>query len=339
VGELTQAIATVGRGVTKARALSPQQARDAMTVILAGKADPFELGAFLVAMRIKEETAEELTAFVQAAAPFMNEVPGPPPALVIPSYAGKRQTFPVVLASACVMAACGLRVGLHGHATPVDRMALADVLASLGVDAKAGPEAAAGHLARAGVAYVGIEAFFPVMHSMLELRHRMGLRSCFHTMARLVNPFGASDQMVGISHERTFDKYGHACHALGYRRVVAFRGLEGEAEPNPLTPTEGLLLDPDGAVTPFPIDPRALGLPKAGRADLMVDDSVAGAARVREVLAGQGPWIAREAAALGAAVGLYSAGLVDGLEAGMARARRAVRDQEGLEVLALWAGR
>jgi len=337
VGELTKAIATVGRGVTKAKALTPEVARDAMTVILEGKADPFELGAFLVAMRIKEETAEELTAFVAAAGPFLAKVPGPAPGLAVPSYAGKRQTYPALLASACLLAACGVRVGLHGHATPVGRMALADVLAALGIDAQGGPEAAAGQLERAGVAYVGIEAFFPVMHRMLELRHQMGLRSCFHTMARLINPYGAVDQMVGISHERTFDKFAHACHALGYRRVVAFRGLEGEAEPNPLTPTEGLLLGPDGTVSPFPIDPPALGIPKSGRAELMVADPAAGAALVREVLAGKGPEIAREAAALGAAVGLYGAGVVADLEAGLARARQALGAGEGLEVLTRWA--
>jgi anthranilate phosphoribosyltransferase len=336
VGELTHAIAQVGRGVTKARALTPEEARHAMTVILSGKADPFELGAFLVAMRIKEETAEELIAFVEAAAPFRNAVPGPPPALTIPSYAGKRQTFPVVLAAACVMAGCGVRVGLHGHATPMDRMPLSAVLAALGGDAGATPEAAARHLAQAGVAYVGIERFFPVMHRMLELRQQMGLRSCFHTMARLVDPYGADHQMVGISHERTFQKFARACHALGFARVVAFRGLEGEAEPNPLTPTEGLFLDPAGEVTAFPIDPGALGIPKGSRTALMVDGPRAAADLVRQVLAGEGPPVAREAVALCAAAGLYGAGAVDDLAAGMAQAREALAAQAGREALYHW---
>jgi anthranilate phosphoribosyltransferase len=338
VGALTHAIAQVGRGVTKARALTPEEATEAMTVILEGKADPFELGALLVALRVKEETAEELTAFVRVAERLRQAVSGPAPDLTVPSYAGKRQTFPVLLAAACVLAGCGVRVGLHGHARPVDRTSIADVLGALGGDPTATPETAARHLERAGVAYVGIEAFFPVMHQMLELRHKMGLRSCFHTMSRLINPFGAARQMVGISHERTFQKYAHACHALGYQRVVAFRGLEGEAEPNPLTPTGGLVLAPDGSVGTFPIDPAALGLPKGSRSALMADDPGAAAAMVRAVLDGEGSEVATGAVALCAGMGLFAAGACPDLGAGLEKARQALAGGAGREALGRWLG-
>lgn len=338
MGALTHAIAQVGRGVTKARALTPDEAREAMEVVLEGRADPFELGALLVALRIKEETAEELTAFVQVAERHRMAVPGPPPALTIPSYAGKRQTFPVLLAGACLMAACGVRVGLHGHARPVGRSSVADVLAALGVDPDGSPEAAAEHLARAGVAYVGIERFFPRMHQMLELRHKMGLRSCFHTMSRLINPFGAARQVVGISHERTFEKFAQACHALGYQQVVAFRGLEGEAEPNPLTPTEGLRLDASGTIVPFPIDPKALGIPKANRAGIAAEGPEQGADLARRVLAGDASEIARDAVALCAACGLLTVGAVPDVATGLDRARAALDAKAGQEALALWLG-
>lgn len=338
MGELTQAIATVGRGVTKAKPLPPDVAEAAMETILSGRADPFELGALLIALRVKEETAEELTAFVRVAERHLTRVPGPPALLTVSSYAGKRQTFPVLLAAACVLGALGVRVGIHGHANPPERTSLADVLGALGGDPKAAPDAAAAHLARAGVAYVGVEAFFPVMRGMLELRRKMGLRSCFHTMARLVNPFSASHHMVGISHERTFEKFARACHALGYTSVVAFRGLEGEAEPNPLTPTEGLRVDASGAIVPFPIDPKALGIPKANRAGLTAESPEAGADLVRRVLAGDAPEIARAAVALCAACGLLAVGAAPDLKAGMARAREALDAKAGQEALALWLG-
>jgi len=338
VGELTQAIATVGRGVTKAKPLPPDVAEAAMETILSGRADPFELGALLIALRIKEETAEELTAFVRVAEHHLERVPGPPAALTVSSYAGKRQTFPVLLAAACLLAGMGVRVGIHGHANPPDRTSLADVLVALGGDPKASPEAAAGHLARAGVAYVGVEAFFPVMHGMLELRRKMGLRSCFHTMARLVNPFSATHQMVGISHERTFQKFAHACHALGFTSVVAFRGLEGEAEPNPLTPTEGLRLDASGTIVPFPIDPKALGIPKANRAGIAAEGPEQGADLARRVLAGDASEIARDAVALCAACGLLTVGAVPDVATGLDRARAALDAKAGQEALALWLG-
>lgn len=336
MGELTHAITQVGRGVTKARPLSGEEAGAAMAAILSGKADPFELGAFLVAMRIKEETAEELTAFTREAQARLAPVPGPSPEVTVPSYAGKRQTYPALLAAACMAAACGVRVGLHGHARPVGRMSLADAVAALGGNPFADPEQAAGDLERAGVAYVGVERFLPVMHDMLELRQRMGLRSCFHTMARLVNPFRAANQVVGISHERTFEKFSRACHDLGYRRVLSFRGLEGEAEANAQTPTEGMMLGEDGAVATFPIDPGALGIARAGRSGLAVANAREGSEMVHRVLAGEGPDIARDTAALTAACLLLAAGKAEDLADGFRQARGALADQSARGVLERW---
>ena len=338
MGQLTDAISQVGKGISKAKHLTAEQARHAMTAILFGQADPFELGAFLVAMRIKEETATELTAFVQVAQEGLNRVPGPAPMLTISSYAGKRQTFPALIGGACLMAACGVTVGIHGHATPPERTSLAHVLAALGADAAEGPEQAASRLAAAGVAYIGIEQCHPEMWRMLELRSRMGLRSCFHTMARLINPFGAEHQMVGISHARTFEKFAATSHALGYGRVVSFRGMEGEAEPNPLTATTGQTLHPNGEVTGFAIDPAELGIAKASRNELMADSPQQGAERVRAGLNGAGPVIARDAMALTAALGLLAAGRVGNIAEGLERAYRALDDGEGAKRLTAWCG-
>ncbi len=336
MGQLTQAISQVGKGISKAKHLTDTEAADAMAVILSGRSDPFELGAFLVAMRIKEETATELTAFVRVAQNGLTPVPGPPPMLTVSSYAGKRQTFPALIGGACLMAACGVTVGIHGHGTPPERTSLADVLAALGGTPTAGPEQAASRLNAAGVAYVGIEAFHPVMWQMLELREKMGLRSCFHTMARLVNPYRADNQMVGISHARTFEKFSAASHALGYRRVVSFRGMEGEAEPNPLTATTGQMLRADGRVSDFAIDPATLGIPKASRTELMADTPQQGAELIRTALSGNGPQIARDAMALTAALGLLAAEQVADIADGLARARSALARGKGADRLNAW---
>ncbi|MBI5136649.1 MAG: hypothetical protein HZA24_04835 [Nitrospirae bacterium] len=334
MGHLTHAISLAGKGVHKARHLSADEAAQAMGAILDGLADPFELGGFLVAMRVKEETAEELTAFVTEAQRRLTAVPGPAPMLTVPCYAGKRQTFPALIGSACSLAACGVTVGLHGHGNVPGRTALVQVLEALGAKPGATPADAAAQLARAGVAYVGVEAFFPMMHRMLELRERMGLRSCFHTMARLVNPFHAPRQMVGISHERTFDKFAQACHALGFAGVLSFRGMEGEAEPNPLAATEGFRLEPDGAVAEFSIDPHALGIPRFSRHELMANTPEQAAAMVRAALDGEGP--ARHAVALGAATGLLAAGAEADLKTALERASKALADGSARARLDAW---
>ncbi len=336
MGQLTHAISQVGKGVTKAHHLSSEEASAAMEVILSGRADPFELGAFLVAMRIKEETAEELTAFVRVAQQTLHPVPGPTPRLTVACYAGKRQTFPALIGGACLLAACGVSVGIHGHATPPERTSLAQVWHALGRNGDATPDGAAAQLKRAGLAYVGIESFHPKMWEMLELRANMGLRSCFHTMARLVNPYGADTQIVGVSHARTFDKFATASHALGYRRVVSFRGMEGEAEPNPLIATEGRVLQTDGTITDLTIDPSALGIAKASRTELMAESPATAAAMVRAVLNGEGPAIAQEAVALVCAVGLYATDAAPTLSDGMEQARATLASGAGLERLKAW---
>jgi len=337
VGQLTEAISLVGKGVTKSKHLSSDQASAAMACILTGQADPLELGAFLVAMRIKEETAEELTAFVREAQRTLTPV-SISADLTISSYAGKRQTFAALIPAACVLAELGVKVGIHGHATPPGRISLQDVLAALGKGTPGSVSTAGDDLARAGVAYVGVEAFSPIMYQMLDLRRKLGVRTCFQTMARLVNPFAAPTQMVGLSHARTFEKFSVASHALGYERVVSFRGMEGEAEPNPLTATTGYQLDAAGSVSEFAIDPAALGIAKDSRNQLMADSPDAAAALVRQTLAGQGPSIAREAVALTAATGLLAAGRKTDLAAALTVARQTLASNGPQNVLARWIG-
>ncbi|MFQ5508954.1 MAG: anthranilate phosphoribosyltransferase [Leptospirillia bacterium] len=342
MGALTHAIGQVGRGASRATALTPEEAGDAMGAILDGRADPFELGAFLVAMRIKEETAGELVAFVRAAQDRLIPFPGAAPLLTVPSYAGKRQTFPALIGAACVLAACGVPVGLHGHATPPERISMADVLGVLGCKPDDAPEVAvhraADDLKRAGVAYLGVEQYLPAMHRMLELRRQMGLRSCFHTMGRLINPFGASALVVGLSHERTFGKFAEACKQLGYKGLMAFRGLEGEAEGNPFTATEGWTLGDNGEVTGFEIDPAALGNKKASRGEITVADAAAGAHMLTDALNGEGPEIARDTIALTAAAGLVSTAVEPDIKSAFSRAREAIAGGDAHERLRLWLG-
>ena len=336
LGALTHYISQTGKGGSKARHLTQEEATDAMTVMLDGKADPFELGALLAALRIKEETAEELTAFCRVGQERLASVPGDAPRLTVPSYAGKRQTFCALIPAACILAAKGVSVGLHGLAAPPARMSLANTIAALGGNPNGSSTDAADSLARAGVAYVGIEQFFPVMHHMLGLREQMGLRSCFHTMARLINPFGARHLMVGVSHERTFEKLSAAAHALGFASAVSFRGLEGEAEANPLTPTEGMRLDADGAIQRFPIDPKALATGGGSRTQMTVDSAAAGAKLVRQVLAGEGPDIARHTATLTAACGLLAAGEETDLTCALAAAKETLSSGDAARRLDLW---
>ncbi len=330
-GLLTEAISQVGKGVTKAKHLSESQATHVMQVMLSGRADPLELGALLIALRIKEETADELTAFVRVAQTCL-----PPPAytpdLTIASYAGKRQTFPALLPAACVMAACGVSVGLHGHATPPQRRSLARVWQTLG-GVMNDPAA---DLERVQVAYADIETLMPTMHQMLELRQQMGLRTCFHTMARLINPFGAARQMVGISHARTFEKFAAASHQLGYQRVVAFRGMEGEAEPNPLTATHLMTLQADGIITETPLNPQQLGIAKASRQPLMVENDAEAAQMVRDSLTGQGAELVTDAVALTAAIGLWTAERVTTVAEGLSSARIALSDGSANDRLQRW---
>jgi anthranilate phosphoribosyltransferase len=245
-----QYIRTLGKGKQGSRALSEAEAHDAMRMILAGEVAPVQLGAFLMLLRVKEETPAEIAGMVRAVrATFVLPAQAPSVDLDWSSYAGKRRQLPWFLLSALLLAEMGVTVFMHGidgH-TP-GRVYTGQALAALGIPPCESPVQAAETLARERFAYLPLAHLSPVVQEMIQLRAMLGLRSPLHTVARLLNPWGAPYLMQGIFHPGYAPMHQQAALLLGQPHAAVFKGEGGEIERNP-----------DVACTVLSVDDGVLG--------------------------------------------------------------------------------
>ena len=228
-----QYIRTLGKGRHGSRSLARGEAFDAMSMILAGEVEPVQLGACLMLLRVKEETAEELAGFVAAARksiPMPAEIPKID--LDWSSYAGKRRQLPWFVLSALLLASHGISILMHGSRAGADRVQTADALKALGISASASMQEALDRVDGKGFAFLGFDILSPGLQAIMNLRPLFGLRSPVHTIARMLNPAGASLSIQGIFHPGYLDSHQHAGQLL-QEDIVVFKGEGGEAERNP----------------------------------------------------------------------------------------------------------
>ena len=197
-----QYIQTLGKGKRGARDLSVDEAMQSMSMILAGQVEPEQLGAFLMLMRVKEETPAEVAGFVRAARLSLTVPPGFPAVdLDWSSYAGKRRQLPWFVLSALLLANHGIKVLMHGtETTSPDRVYTPAALKSLGIDICSSLAQVAQHLQRRNFAYIPLAALNPKLQHLLDLKDTLGLRSPIHTVVRMLNPASAATSLMGIFH-------------------------------------------------------------------------------------------------------------------------------------------
>ena len=253
----------LGRGKTLSRSLTSEEADRAMTMILAGEARPEQVGAFLMLLRMKEESAEEIAGFLRAARRRFPAPPNPPPALDWPSYAGKARRPPWHILAALRLAGAGYAVAMHGlDGHTAGRLYASDTLARLGI-APAGDFAeAARNLAERRFCYLSLAAIEPGLARLIEMKATLGLRSAVHTVARGLNPFGAAASLQAAFHPGYVPLHRDAALHLGDARVYSFRGDGGENERRPEKPVE-IAAAENGVSRDFTLPPLVEGA--AGR--------------------------------------------------------------------------
>ncbi len=228
-----QYIRTLGKGRHGSRSFSRDEAFSAMSMILAGEVEPVQLGAFLMLLRVKEETAEELAGFVSAARKsFVQPDSVPRVDLDWSSYAGKRRQLPWYVLSALLLASRDISVFMHGMKSGGDRVHTVDALASLGIPASNSLNDALDAVSKKGFAFLSFDILSPKLQEIMNLRPLFGLRSPVHTIARMLNPASANLSIQGIFHPGYLDSHQQAGKLLGENMVV-FKGEGGEAERNP----------------------------------------------------------------------------------------------------------
>jgi anthranilate phosphoribosyltransferase len=312
----------LGRGKTLSRSLTVEEAEEAMGMILDGAVLPEQLGAFLMLLRVKEESPEEIAGFVRAARAQM-ALPSPVPKVSLdwPSYAGKRRQLPWFLLVALLLARNGFSLFMHGlDGHTAGRMYTGEVLARLGIPEAKSFEEAAAHLTRRNIAYMALSDMSPKLAELFGLRSIFGLRSPVHTLSRMLNPFGAPAMLQGIFHPGYMTIHQKAALLLDQPHLAVFRGEGGEIERRPNKPCEVLTVHLGVAgeerwPTLLP-DPR------------QAPDEAMDPGRLTALLRGEVQDAYGEAAVTGTlAIALKALGAADSIEAAEAQAR------------AMWCGR
>ncbi|TFW34396.1 DNA-binding protein YbiB [Massilia horti] len=233
-------IKEIGRGQKGARSISREEARELYTAMLDGRVSDIELGALLLAMRIKGESVDELAGFLEAAHDSFAPLPAPGgdyAPVLIPSYNGSRKLPNLTPLLALLLAREGVPVLVHGVTVDPGRITTAEILAELGVPASATSADVAAAFAAHRPAFMPITALAPKLAHMLSLRAILGVRNSTHTLVKILQPFdGPALRLVSYTHPeylQTLSEYFMLDAGAGRGDAFLMRGTEGETVANP----------------------------------------------------------------------------------------------------------
>ncbi len=303
--------------------LSEDEASAAMTEIMEGNATPAQFSGFVVALRAKGETSDEIVGLVKTMREFGAKVDVADEVLDTCGTGGDRAgTFNVSTAAALVCAGAGVKVAKHGNRAASSRCGSADVLEALGVRIDLPPGEVAACIEHAGIGFCFAPVFHPAMRHAAGPRKELGVATIFNFLGPLTNPAGATRQAVGVSDPRMMEKMVEALARLGSTRVLAFHGDDGLDELSISGPSQVFELN-DGRTGRWTIDPADVGIDRAPVASITGGDAEENAGAIRDVLGGtKGP--KRDIVLLNAAAGLIAAGKAEDVRAGVALAAESI---------------
>ncbi|HEY4376928.1 MAG TPA: anthranilate phosphoribosyltransferase [Acidimicrobiales bacterium] len=307
--------------------LTGPEAAAAMTDILEGNAASSQIAAFIVALRMKGETVEELTGLVQSMLALAERVPLPEldGVIDIVGTGGDRSSsINVSTISAIVIAAAGGRVCKHGNRAASSACGAADLLEALGVAFDLGPAGVAHCVATAGMGFCFAPRYHPSMRHAVPTRRELGVPTVFNVLGPLANPGRVRRQVTGVADPSMAERMVQVLEANGTRHALVVYGHDGLDELTTTTTSTVHELR-DGVRTTYDVDPAALGLAPATLDDLRGGDAATNARLARAILAGdKGPQ--RDIILLNAAAGLVAAGIVGSIVDGIAVAAGAIDD-------------
>ncbi len=315
------------------RDLSREQVRAALQDLMSDRCGEAEAAAFLVALRMKGETADEIAAAAEVLREHMVRWdPGCDGVLDTCGTGGDGTgTFNISTATAFVVAGAGVPVVKHGNRSVSSRSGSADVLAALGVRVEGDVEFARRCLGRAGLAFCFAPHFHPALRHVAPLRRRLRVATLFHCLGPLANPASAAYQLLGVGRPELLDLMAGALARLGTRRALVVCGRDGLDEVSLSAPT--LVREVHGhTVTCREWTPADFGLEPCTLAELQADGPEASAATLRAVLAGERGPAARVVLA-NAAAALLAAERVATLAEGVARAAEAIATGKARDAL------
>ncbi|MEH3144215.1 MAG: anthranilate phosphoribosyltransferase [Methylobacterium frigidaeris] len=319
--------------VATGAALTRDEARRAFDHLLSAEVTHAQAGGFLMALRVRGETVEEITGAAIAMRDRMTRVAAPADAIDIVGTGGDHSgSYNVSTLASILVAACGVPVAKHGNRAASSRSGAADVLAALGVRLGLDPAGLSRCLAEAGLCFMFAQAHHASMRHVAPVRVELGTRTLFNVLGPLCNPAGVGGQLLGVYAASLAEPMTAVLGELGSRRVWTVHGSDGLDEITTTGPTAVVALE-DGATRRFTIDPRELGIALAAPEDLRGGDPEHNAAALTAVLDGARTAY-RDIAVLNAAAALVVAGKAPTLPEGVARAVQAIDTGAARAVLA-----
>jgi anthranilate phosphoribosyltransferase len=322
-------IAKIAAGETLSRA----EAEAAFDALLSGEVTHAQMGGFLIGLRIRGETVDEITGAVTAMRAKMLRVAAPPDAIDIVGTGGDGHgTYNVSTLAALITAACGVPVAKHGNRAASSQSGASDVLAALGVKLGLAPEAASACLQAAGICFMAAPAHHAAMRHIGPVRSELGTRTLFNLLGPLANPAGVTRQLLGVFSRDWLEPLAQVLRNLGSERVWLVHGADGLDEVTLTGPTAVTALT-NGNIHSFEIVPEDAGLPRATLADLKGGDAAHNAAALSAVLNGaKNPY--RNIAVFNAAAALVVAEKAANLAEGAKLAAAALDEGRAADVLA-----
>lgn len=313
--------------VSNGEDLTAADAERAMTLVLEGEVSTPRLTAFLVALKMKCETAEELLGFARAmrgkSAHVTVDAPAEEPLVDTCGTGGDSSfTFNISTVAAFVVAGAGLRIAKHGNRSISSRCGSADILESLGVNISLPPEQIAQCITETGIGFLFAPALHPAMRYAQPARLELKMRTVFNLLGPLTNPAGATVQVVGAPTAAAAGLMARALALLGLHRGFVVHGSDGLDE---ITTTgETLLIEvAKGEVIQRTVTPEDFGVAPASAADLTGGDLPQNCAIATGVLAGE-PGPARNIVLVNASAALVAAGRTETFRDGVQLAARAI---------------
>ena len=312
--------------------LDEDQAAAAMTEIMEGAASPAQFAGFVVALRAKGETVEEVVGLVTTMRAFSEKITVSGDVLDTCGTGGDRTgTFNVSTAAAIVCAGAGAKVAKHGNRAASSRCGSADVLEALGVKIDLPPDAVAACIEEAGIGFCFAPVFHPAMRHAGVPRRELGIATIFNFLGPLTNPAGATRQAIGVADPRMVDIMVETLGRLGSERVLAFHGAGGLDELSTAGPSYVVELN-GTTITHWTIDPADFDLPPAPIEALAGGSAEVNAAEIRSVLGGAvGP--KRDVVVLNAAAGLVAVGIAADIAGGLTTAQEAIDSGQAARAL------
>jgi anthranilate phosphoribosyltransferase len=307
------------------RDLTTEQARAAMSEILDGAATPAQIAGFIVALRMKGETVDELGGLVDAMLDAAERVSLPSDQRIVDivgTGGDRAHTINVSTLAALVVAGAGGRVCKHGNRAASSATGSADLLEALGVRIDCGPEEVARCVAEAGIGFCFAPRFHPAMRHAGPPRRELGIPTAFNFLGPLANPAGVRRLMIGVADASMAERMVGVLASRGGEHVLVVHGDDGLDELTISTTSQVIELR-DGEVREYAVDPKELGIAPAPTEALVGGDPATNAALARRVLAGD-PGPHRDIVCLNAGAGLVVAGVADDLVHGVRAAQAAI---------------